>query len=190
MSSTAAEVQRSFHGALLLAKGDTTGLGWLNLSFDGFWRSFLGPILATPAYALIVAGQYGRVEEGESGLGSVVFVEALFYAVDVACFPLLAILLTRYMGLGARYVPLIVATNWASLIQALIFVVAIVGGFILPPLRPMLMLSATLASLTYQWFVIRTSLGTTGGTAAAFLILNLLVGFGINRFLALMLQGG
>jgi hypothetical protein len=38
------------------------------------------------------------------------------------------------------------------------------------------MLGAMLATLFYEWFVIRTALGTSASNAAAFVVLNLLVG--------------
>ena len=174
------EIRRSLHGAMLLARGEAAGMGWLDVSFEGFWRSFAAPLLAVPAYALVVAEQYARA--GYHGpLAPVLASEAVSYALQIVSFPLLAILLTRFLGLGARYVPLIVATNWASLPQVAAYLAACVLGAAVPLLRPGLLLGATLATLAYEWFVIRTALGTSGGNAAAFVVLNLLVAVMLNR---------
>jgi hypothetical protein len=106
---------------------------------------------------------------------------------DVVTFPLLAIPLTRFLGLGARYVPLIVATNWASLPQAGAFLAATVLGVVAPPWRGGLLLAVLLATLAYQWFVIRTALGTSAGNAAAFVVLDLIAMEVLNRLVDALL---
>ena len=189
MIPTREEVQRSLAGALLLARGNTAGMGAFELSFDGFWHSFAAPVLAAPLYALLLAEQYLRMGYA-GGLGGLVMAETLSYALDIVSFPLLAIPLTRFLGLGARYVPLIVATNWATLPQVMLFFAAVVVGGAIPPLRPVLLLGALLATLGYQWFVIRTALVATGSIAAAFVALNLLVGIMLSRSVDMLLQGG
>ena len=178
--TSAQEIRRSLHGAMLLARGETDGMGWLDVSFEGFWRSFAAPLLAAPAYALVIAEQYVRIRY-HGPLAPVLVSEAVSYVLQIVSFPLLAILLTRFLGLGARYVPLVVATNWASLPQVAAYLAACVIGTAVPALRPGLMLGVILATLIYEWFVIRTALGTSGGNAAAFVVLNLLVGVMLNR---------
>jgi hypothetical protein len=174
------DIRRSLHGAMLLARGEVAGMGWLDLSFEGFWRSFAAPLLAAPAYALVIADQYVHV--GYHGpLAPVLVGEAVSYAIQIVAFPLLAMLVTRFLGLGARYVPLVVATNWASLPQVAAYLAACVLGAAFPPLRSGVLLGAMLATLAYEWFVIRTALGTSAGNAAAFVVLNLLVGLLLNH---------
>lgn len=188
MIPTAQEVQRSVHGALLLARGDAGGMGWFDVSFDGFWRSFAGPLIAVPLYALLVAERYVRFGH-EGPLAAVLASELLAYLLDVATLPLLGIALTRFLALGGRYVPLVVATNWATLPQVAAFLAAVVVGGAFPPLRPVLPLLAWIAMLTYQWFVVRTALGSTGNVAAAVVVLNLLVGLFVYRLVAAALLG-
>ncbi len=183
------EIGRAVQGALLLARGDTAGMGWFDISFDGFWHSFTAPLLAAPIYALLLAEQYARFGS-TGGLGAIVLAESVSYILDILTFPVLAIFLTRFLGLSARYVPLVVATNWATLPQVLLFLAAVTLGILVAPLRPALLLFAMLASLTYQWFVVRTALGSTGGHAAAFVMLNLLVGLLLNRVADTFLQAG
>jgi hypothetical protein len=169
-------IGRAVQGALLLARGDSAGMGLFDTSFDGFWHSFAAPVLAAPIYALLLAEQYARFGY-EGGLGTIVLAESVSYILDILTFPILAIFLTKFLNLGARYVPLVVATNWATLPQVLLFLAAVTLG-------------TMLATLTYQWFVVRTALGSTGGHAAAFVTLNLLVGLLLNRVADTLLQTG
>jgi hypothetical protein len=182
-------IGRAVQGALLLARGDSAGMGLFDTSFDGFWHSFAAPVLAAPIYALLLAEQYARFGY-EGGLGTIVLAESVSYILDILTFPILAIFLTKFLNLGARYVPLVVATNWATLPQVLLFLAAVTLGTLVAPLRPALLLFAMLATLTYQWFVVRTALGSTGGHAAAFVTLNLLVGLLLNRVADTLLQTG
>ncbi len=182
-------IARAMQGALLLARGDTGGMGWFDISFDGFWHSFAAPVLAAPVYALLLAEQYARFGY-TGGLGTIVLAESVSYILDILTFPILAIFLTRFLNLGTRYVPLVVATNWATLPQVLLFLAAVTLGTLVAPLRPALLLFAMLATLTYQWFVVRTALGSTGSHAAAFVTLNLLVGLLLNRVADTLLQTG
>jgi hypothetical protein len=183
------EIGRAVQGALLLARGDSAGMGLFDTSFDGFWHSFAAPVLAAPICALLLAEQYARFGH-EGGLGTIVLAESVSYILDILTFPILAIFLTKFLNLGARYVPLVVATNWATLPQVLLFLAAVTLGTLVAPLRPALLLFAMLATLTYQWFVVRTALGSTGGHAAAFVTLNLLVGLLLNRVADTLLQTG
>lgn len=181
------EIRRSLAGALALARGDVRGMGLFDVGFGGFWRSFAAPILAAPLY-LLLAAQRPRPSDAEGApaalsLGG----EIVAYLLDIVTFPLLALALTAFLGLGARYVPLVVATNWATPPQIALFLAAVTLGGIAAPLLPTLLLGATMAALLYQWFVIRTALGTTGGNAAAFVALNVIVGVVLNRALAALL---
>lgn len=169
------EIKRSLLGAWLLARGDVRGMELLDLSVEGFFRSFVAAVVAAPLYLVLLVDRYRSVGM-PTGLGSIVSSEALGYLLGWIAFPLAAVPLTRLLGLGNRYVPLIVAGNWATVIQAGLFVVALLLSGLLPvPVRSVLLLVATLALLVYQWFVIRTALETTGGTAAGVLAVSVLL---------------
>ena len=180
----ASEFVRSLRGAWLLARGDAAGMGLLDLTVEGFWNSFAAALVAAPAYVLLLTDRYARTGlPPGAGLAGTAFAESLAYLVDVATLPLLAIPLTRFLGLGTRYVPLVVASNWATVPQVALFVAAVALGLALPPMRDGFLLAAVAGTFTYQWFVVRTALGTTGATALAFILINLLVGAMLNRAL-------
>ena len=51
------EINSSIYGAWRLARRDPGGMNYMNLSVDGFWRSFIAIGLSAPAYILILLVQ-------------------------------------------------------------------------------------------------------------------------------------
>ena len=183
-----AEIARALDGALLLAKGDVRGLDRFDLSIEGFWASFAAALVAAPAYALILAEQYA-VTGGPQGLLGTLLAEAIAYGGGRIAFPVAAIFLTRLLGLGTRYIPLIVALNWAAVLQIALYAALVVVTLLLPAdLRTLLLFLATIAVLVYQWFVIRTALRTTGTTAFGLVVIDVLLSVAVSRVLDALLQ--
>jgi Fe2+ transport system protein B len=148
-------------------------MGWFDLSVEGFWRSFFAAVLVAPGYALIVILSLGPTS---APWIAILLVQAIAYVIGWLMFPLAALAATRVLGLGARYVPLIVAANWAAVLQMVVFLAALLLQAILPDgLGSVVVAITTLAILFYQWFVIRTALESTGGIALALLLLDLLL---------------
>lgn len=182
------EIKTALEGALMLARGNVAGMTRFDLSITGFWRSFFAMALAAPAYLFLLADQYATSSVG-AHIAGVVIIEAVAYVVGWCAFPVAAIFLTRLLGLGARYVPLVVAVNWCGVLQLLLLAVAVLLGGLAPPeLRGMLGLVALLAVLTFQWFVIRTALETTSGTAAGLLVVDLLLSLLIHEGAGTLIQ--
>jgi hypothetical protein len=154
-------------------------MSYFDFTVEGFWRSFFAAILVAPGYALLVAQKLlGRPEEF-SALWAFL-VESTAYVVGWAAFPVVAIGLTQVLGLGRNYSALIIAANWAAVIQIAAFLVAVGAAFVAPPLGSLLVTLVTGAILFYQWFVVRTALQTTGGLALAVVLVDLLVNTAIN----------
>lgn len=174
------EIGRSLTGALRLARLDGGGMGSFNLSIEGFWRSFFAAVIVAPGYALLVA-QKLATWPGHVDPALAVLIEAAAYVLTWAAFPLAAIFLTLLLGLSRNYVALIVATNWAEVVQFGLFLVATVLAAALPPgLREPVLVLAIGAILLYEWFVARTALATTGGVAAGIVVVDLLLAISIN----------
>ena len=175
-----AEVLRSLYGAWRLARADGTGMQHFNLSVEGFWRSFFAAIIVAPGYALLVAHRT-LDREGGYDLGSTVVVESIAYLAAWAAFPLAAVVLTQLLGLGRHYVELIVAVNWAAVLQIAAFLAVVALSLLLPEgLGALLLAIVTGALMLYQWFVMRTALRTTGGIALALVQVDLLLSTVIN----------
>jgi hypothetical protein len=174
------EVLRALYGAYRLAWFDSAGMGFFNLTFDGFWRSFFAAVLVAPAYAILVGLQMTTGEEAVDP-GLLLVTETIGYVLTWCAFPLIAIVLTRLLGLSRNYVALIVALNWTAVLQTAVFL----GVVLLAPLLPaglgtLVITLTTCAILVYQWFVMRTALATTGGIALMLLLIDLIVTSMIN----------
>ena len=174
------EVLSALYGAYRLAWFDVAGMTYFNLTVEGFWRSFFAAVLVAPAYAVLVAMQWSAEAE-DFNLALVFLTESIGYVLAWSAFPLVTLVLTRLLGLDRNYVALIVAHNWSAVLQTGAFVVVILLGAILPEaLATLLVTLATGAILVYQWFVIRTSLQSTGGIALMLLLVDLVVTSLIN----------
>jgi hypothetical protein len=169
------EISSALYGAYRLAWFDPAGMTHFNLTFDGFWRSFFAAVLVAPAYALLV-GLQAAAEPEAIDPGLLVLTESIGYVLAWAAFPLVAIVLTRLLGLDRHYVALIVALNWTAVLQTAAFVVVRLLSPVLPGALGALVLTLTTgAILAYQWFVIRTALQTSGGIGLMLLLVDLVV---------------
>jgi hypothetical protein len=173
------EVLHSIYGAWRLARLDRAGMGEFNLSVEGFWHSFFAAVLVAPGYALLV-GQDLMIHPEELNPLWAFLVEAVAYGIGWAAFPLVAVVLTHLLGLSRNYSAMIIAANWAAVIQIGVFLAAVGIGFLLPGLGGLVVTIATGAILFYQWFVIRTALDTSGGIAIALVLIDLFINSVIN----------
>ncbi|MEM7025215.1 MAG: hypothetical protein AAF637_21900, partial [Pseudomonadota bacterium] len=155
------EVLRSIYGAYQLARMDRSGMGQFNLSVEGFWGSFFAAVIVAPGYALLVFQELAAREEEVDPVWAFL-VETVAYGIGWAAFPVIAIFLTQLLGLSRNYAAMIIAANWAAVVQICVFLAAILLGSLLPALGGLAVFGATIAILFYQWFVIRTALDTTG----------------------------
>ena len=125
------EIVRSVQAALLLARGETRGMALLDLSVDGFWRSFAAAVIVAPAYLLVLLDQYRLLGWPEHVWGTVA-AETTSYLLGWVSFPLAAIPLTRLLGLSGRYVPLVIANNWSTVVQVALYTTVVLVGMVLP----------------------------------------------------------
>lgn len=187
---TTLEIARYLQGAWELARGDARGIGKLDLSLEGFWGSFAAAVVAAPAYVLVLLEQYAYVGWPRN-VGGTIVAEAVAYACGWIVFPLAAILLVRLLDLGHRYVPLIVAMNWSSVLQITLYALVVLVSYVLPrELRTLLLFSTTIAVLVYQWFVVRSALQTTSGIAFGLVVIDVLLSMATSRAIDGLLQPG
>lgn len=174
------EVLRSIYGAYLLARMDVSGMALMNMTVEGFWRSFFAAVLVAPGYLLLVAHRMmGWPDSVDAGWA--ILVHAFAYLIGWAAFPIIALVLTFLFNASRNYVPLIVAVNWSVVIQVVAFLIVIAATLVLPPaLAGVLLASVTIAILFYQWFVTRAALQTSGGIALVLVLVDLAVNTAIN----------
>lgn len=170
------EIARSLHGAWRLARFDPNGMNYFDLSIGGFWRSFGAAAVVLPVYIYFVAVNFDGTDASTAWF---VIVKVLAYGAAWAAYPIVMVGIARILNLTGNYIPFIVASNWASVLQVLLFIpVNTVVGFggVENNGGATLYLLTMMIVLAYQWFVARTALQTTVGIAAGLVAVDLFLG--------------
>jgi hypothetical protein len=176
-----AALRDNLYGAWQIMLGRPTGLAHLDVSLEGFWRSFAAIILVAP-FAFLALISEGPLLSGTGETGaltaSALTLNAIALLVDWFSFPLVFAFLAPPFGLGARYVPFIVARNWASVIigamVGLLHALHILGA--LPSaVMPFALIVATAVALRFSYVIVRTTLVVSVAMALPIVILDLLL---------------
>lgn len=179
-------IAQNLSGAWTVMRGRADGLALLDLSVEGFWRSFGAVVLLVPFTVLGMLSQERLVVSlGESAgptASTPLLAAAVALTADWIAFPLVFAALAKPFGLASRYVPYIVARNWAAVIisglVAILHALHLVGVF--PAgLMPFALLAALAVALRFSYVVARIALGAPMGVALPFVLLDLLVSFAI-----------
>lgn len=170
------EITRSVYGAWRLARFDPGGMNYFDLSIRGFWRSFGAALVVLPVYIYFVAVNFDGTDASAAWF---VIVKASAYGAAWAVFPIVMVGLARILNLTGNYVPFIIASNWASVLQVLLFIpvntLAAFGGLASDGGALLYLLTMAIV-LVYQWFVARTALQTTKVIAAGLVAVDLFLG--------------
>jgi hypothetical protein len=183
---TSDEIARHAGAAWALFKGDRQGIREFDVSVEGFWRSFGVIVLLLPAIGILVAAQRSMLLTS-SAYSLDTFPTAAFlwsrvvaYGIGWVDYPLALALLARPLGIGKRFVPLVVALNWSSLIAAipvtlpsLLYILGLLGqdGY------DFLNLVAFGLVLRYQYVVTRAATAAPPVFAFGLVVLDTLLGF-------------
>jgi hypothetical protein len=182
----AAEIRRSLEGAARLFLFDAKGMTGFTLTVGGFWRSFLAALIAAPLYLLILALQDRLLRANAPDdvtippLGPRLQLEMLTYPLSWAIFPIAMIGLARLLKLTARYVPYVIAYNWANVIASAIMLVPLLlyaAGLLDPSTGLAAQAGLRIVTLVYLWFIARTALGVPMLTAAGLVAIDVLLSF-------------
>jgi hypothetical protein len=171
-----AEVGSYLTGVGMLAKNDSRGFDRLDLTADGFWRSFGAILYTLPAFVVSWASYrqaYLEATDGaEAGLG---FFAALA-AIDLANWIVPVVLvgvMAGALGIAADYGRWVIATNWLSVPVAYALALPVGLGLLLPGFEPV----GVLVSLVFFGFAIallyrvsRLSLSGNGTVAFAIVL--------------------
>jgi hypothetical protein len=179
MTRLFANLAHNLAGAWAIMRGRADGLTRLDLSLEGFWRSFAAIVLLAPfAVLALISQQRLAAAAGEDPATGGLGLEVVALLVDWFAFPLVFALLARPLGVGARYVPFIVARNWASVIIAAM--VAVVHGahilrLVPSQFAPVLLFVAVAVALRFSYVIARTTLGVPVAVAIPIVVLDLLI---------------
>jgi hypothetical protein len=169
---SADDIQTYLWAAWRLMTGRSDGMRGLDLSADGFWNSFFAIALALPALGVGWVA-FANDLAGSDAFGYRLSILLRLALIDVASWvgPLLLFAaVAGPAGLGHRFVPYVVATNWAS---------PIFIWFLLPPslmelfwpasvdLAAALSLGFILVTLVFAWRLTNTVIGMGAAIATA-----------------------
>jgi len=180
-----AEFAAALAGVRGLVRFDARALAFFNATHEGFWRSFWAAAILAPFAAIIVARRV--ILEPPESLWRVIAFETIGYALGWLAFPLLMVRIADLLGRRDHYFLYIVAINWFQLVQiAFAGPILLLGlmGIIPPAGEEVLSLLVFAALLGYDWFIAKSALRVAGGTAAALVIIKLLLDFLIDRLSA------
>ena len=181
---TTAEIVRSTYGVWRLAHADPGGMGYLDATLEGVWRSFRVAVLVAPLYALLVALQYATSPADPDAVPvtddafRIVAVETITYALSWIAYPLAAYYLAAALDREREFLGYIVAYNWSWVLQVCVLLpLALVTTWdVLPsPVGSTLNIAAELALLAYAWFIARTALKIGGWLAAALVAMDVML---------------
>jgi hypothetical protein len=185
------EIRRGLSGAWRLFMGDRAGLGELDTSHAGFWRSFLVVVLLAPLYTVYFMAERRLILEGlPEGTaftdGAFALWRTLSVLIDWVALPLVLAFAASPLGFAKDYVPLIVAFNWgAAIIAPVIAIPAILlaAGMIGEGLATILVLVALGFVVRMRYVMARIALDGRAGLAAGIvtleITLSLVIGQGI-----------
>jgi hypothetical protein len=170
---------RGLRAAFKLLRGDATGIRQFDTTVPGFFGSFGAIIYALPAFALNLIVERHLIAEAPQFVAAN-FSETLFVLVEGSglllhwlLVPLLLLGMLSGASLSRRYVPLIVALNWSTVIAMTIMAVPplLMLSDAAPPELVLAIITFVFGWMTYYlWFVIRTALQSTGMVAVVLVL--------------------
>jgi len=188
MIVTADEVNRSLRGTVDLFNRRVEGLKAFDMSEQGFWRSFAAIWLTLPVYVVSLAFERLRLglAHPEGRLLDNLWLDVVVAFGHVASFvalPLAMIWITRRLGLGPRYVPFVIVTNWITVAGLLVLsvpAILLLVGWATPALASFFTLVFAFIVLRLQWFATKVTLGVSGSLAAAVVGLGVCLNYAIS----------
>jgi hypothetical protein len=180
---SAREVSHGIYGAWRLARFDATAMVWFDRSIDGVWRSFWAPAIAYPGILFLIAQRITPEEQAQSGLARILLVESIGYVIGCVAFPLVALLLCRWLERERQWLDLVIAYNWATVVET-VFVVAIAAilalGIVPEGMAEFIGLAKLIALIVYEWFIARVTLEAGGVAAAVIVLIDFVLTFGLD----------
>lgn len=154
------ETFAGLYGAYRLARLDTGGMTFFDQTLAGFWRSFYAAIIVAPLFVVLLAVQHATGDIPVSPWRFLA-VESSAYIVGWFAFPLVMVTVADSFNRADRYIGFIVAYNWASVWQNLLYlpflILAELGIIAISPARLANELILVVV-LAYIWFIAKTAL--------------------------------
>lgn len=182
-------IEANILAAWRVIRGRPGAMNGLDLSADGFWRSFMAMPVAAPALFLSWVS-YRRFFDAAGAepmswplyLAAMAAHDALTWVLPLVLLALAA----RPIGISDRFVPYVVANNWATVIFSYLLVPGPILVLTFPAAAGLSALVSLLAFglvLALGYRVARISLDRTAGIALAIYLGLLVVGFALSSVL-------
>ena len=187
---TTADFRAGIEAAVALLLGRPGALGRFDVSLDGFWRSFAAVLLVLPSFAIslmaVWRGQMAQLPPDAVDVPWLGFVAERVVALGFAwvALPLVLALIAGRLGLSGRYVPFIVARNWAEPVVAALYAVPALfyaAGLIDEQLAALVSLPVLLVAMHYLFRIARQALGVPISLAIGVVVLDLLLGLLVSE---------
>ncbi|MGE7470770.1 hypothetical protein ACQKLX_15105 [Bosea sp. NPDC003192] len=188
MRLAADDVTRSLAASWRLLWADAKALPDLDLSRDGFWRSYLALILTIPSMIPVLAAE--RTLAGLSNRGSLFDAPGLLAAVVTAemlavlAVPALLIGIAPNLARNPRFTGFIIAWNWAGIVSAALMAVpatVFALGWSNPGIATFQTLAFATIVLRLRYCVARAAFGAESGAAGAVACASLLADYSVIR---------
>ncbi len=184
------EIEHAFVGCWRVLRGDQSGLALIDVSVDGFWRSFrIAAVLAVlDAIDGLVAQAYALGDEISSltlalAIG-VMLLGAVTSVLAFCAFPLAVGMLAKPMAITARYGPYITVRNWLTaflslpiyVLNGLTYANAVPGDVL-----ALLVLAYEVIVLFAGYAIARALLGCSHSIALGFSLMDFLLALVITK---------
>ncbi len=187
---TTADFRIGIEAAVALLLGKPGALGRFDVSLEGFWRSFAAIVLVLPSFAISLLGLWrGQMERLPPDVVDVPwlgFVAEKLVSLGLAwvALPFVLALIARRLGLTGRYVPFIVARNWAEPVVSALYAVPALffaAGVIDAEIAAVLSLPVLVVALHFLYRIARQALGAPISVAIGIVVLDLLLGLLVSE---------
>ncbi len=176
----ATETLRALYGTWRIAHGDARGVGYFNFTINGFWRSFIPPVIVFPAFALLRWHDLGSAPD-DFPVVRYLSIETIAFVIKWLAFPLVMHHITAVLERQSRYIAFITVYNWSSVLQMGVYLLALLLGTAFPGLGAGgFALISVVAMMVYGGYIVMITLSVPVFNAVAIVMLDFLLSLTIT----------
>ena len=187
--SNLSKTLNALYGAYRLARFDADGMQYFDNSLKGFWHSFQAAILVLPLFLITMYVRWIHLGLDVSAV-RFFLIEMIAYVFAWVAYPVIMPYVARYFDREKNYIRTIIAYNWASVLQNLIYTPVAILGLSGTPGAGLLTLMALFAILGYSWYVAKTALDIHPSAAWIVVGVDILLSIAISQWVDVLLSSG
>ena len=175
----------SLYGAYRLACIDKGGFSYFNTDSTGFWHSFRASILVFPLYTITISSRW-LADTAEVSNWRFLLVHIISYVISWTAFPVIMNWLCRVLNRRDNYIQLIIAYNWAAVLQSLIYLPIVFMGALGYDGLSSVSLIAFVLVVFYNFFIIYAALDISISSALGIITLDLIIALVLGMWTELL----